>query len=65
MKHFEIFNETYKANLVVVIGGNKEEFVTLIKKKYDCDVYKYYSKDFRLDTKEGAHLILNKNTPTK
>ena len=65
MKHFEIFNETYKANLVVVIGGNKEEFVTLIKKKYDCDVYKYYSKDFRLDTIEGAHFDFEQEYPYK
>ena len=65
MKHFEIFNETYKANLVVVIGGNKEEFVTLIKKKYGCDVYKYYSKDFKLDTLEGAHVDFEQEYPYK
>lgn len=63
IKHFEIFNETYQVNLVVVVGGDKNDVVALMKKKYKCDIYKYYSKDFNLGA--GAHFDFQGNYPYK
>lgn len=65
IKHFEVFNETYQANLVVVIGGSKDELVSLLKKEYQCDIYDYYSKDFTITNYYGAYFDFEGNYPYK
>ena len=65
IKHFKIFNETYQAKLIVVIGGDKDELVALMKKEYKCDIYKYYSKDFTINEKGGAHFDFQGDNPYK
>lgn len=60
LRHFSIYNETYKINLLIVGECTRDELLAFLKKEYNTNLYDYYSD---ISLQEGAYFQTENRLP--